>query len=90
MQTQIGSDECILLLLKNNKVPNVPNNLLDRRIDSFVCYKLGVKVKTKDVLSFWETNGNSKNIGKYNLPMTEWQYELSYIHLSELYKETNS
>jgi hypothetical protein len=36
MQIQIGSDECILWLRKNNKVPNVPNNLLGRRIGTLI------------------------------------------------------
>ena len=89
---RIGADELILWLRKNEKAKNVPNDEivgLGRKIHDLIVGELGGR-KVKDSFPCrWETNDEAKSIGKYDLPKTAAQYEISVNQLANLYNRIN-
>lgn len=89
---RIGADEIILWLRKNGKAENVPNDEitgLGRRIYNLIVDELG-GLKVEDSFPCrWETTDDAQSIGKYNLPKTAAQYEISVNQLANLYNRLN-
>lgn len=81
----IGSDELILWLRKNDKAANVSNEKLGKEIREII-ENLGGELLEQDVPSQW---GNDKNVDRYMLPKTAAQYRIGFERASELYSELN-
>lgn len=89
MQIFIGADEIILWLRKNRKALNIPNdgtNGLGQLIHEMIVNQLGGKKIADNSPSYWAHLNNDLNIGKYNLPKTSAQYEISTKKLSMLFE----
>jgi len=85
---KLGADELILWLRKNEKAVSVPNDGahgLGRRIYDLIISLGGDKI-ANDKPSYWESEDNSKNIGRFALPKTSDQYEIDVKLLSKIYE----
>ncbi len=84
----IGADELILWLRKNNIAINTPNDEiqgLGHKIHDIIVTQLkGEKIEDNSQ-TFWANTDNDKNIGKLKLPKSSAQYLLDFDKISELY-----
>jgi len=92
MIIQIGADELILWLRKNEKAKKVHNTKLGRMICDKICDELaGKKIPGMDNHpAYWSTETGSKNIDDDNLPQTAEQYEIDTSKMDKLYEWLNT
>ena len=89
---EIGADELILWLRKNNKAVDIPNDEaqgLGMKIYELIVTKLGGTKLSEREEAHWANLVNDKNVGKYDLPKSAAQYEINSSKLEELYVTLN-
>ena len=82
----IGADELILWLRKNNFHSNIGNKELGKKIRNIICNDLHGALTDEDQPAFWANDNNDKNINEYLLPKTAAQYQLNENNLNDLYR----
>jgi hypothetical protein len=86
MQINIGTDELILWLRKNNKAIGVENIVLGRRIIGLIT-KLGGLPITEDFPSIWANDLSDVALTRLGIPKTSEQYKIDTSILPKIYEE---
>lgn len=84
----IGADELILWIRKNNIATDTPNDEiqgLGHKIHDIIVTQFSGKKIDDNSQAYWANTDNDKNIGKLKLPKTSAQYLIDFNKLSELY-----
>ena len=84
----IGADELILWLRKNNIARNTPNDEihgLGHKIHDIIVTQLNGRKIEENSQAYWANTDDDKNIGKLKLPKTSAQYLIDFNRLSALY-----
>jgi len=80
---EIGTEEIIYWLRKNEIHKSVSNEILGKKIRQII-EDLGGTLLRKDTISRWD---NTKNVDRFDLPKTSAQYEIDFANLSDLYNQ---
>lgn len=88
MKINIGADELILWLRKNDKASGVTNEILGRKIVDLIYQLQGKKTIDNQDCAWSKDDVNS--IGEYKLPKTSAQYEIDREQLSNIYTEIST
>ena len=89
MKLNIGADELILWLRKNNNANNETTKHLGLKIRKLIEH-LGGSLKVHDETCYWNTEEILESIDEKKLPMTPSQYIIESSKLNDLYIELSS
>lgn len=82
----IGADELILWLRKNNIATTIPNDQihgLGVKINHLIISLGGTQLYDKS--SYWDNQSTASNIGQFQLPQTAAQYSITTDKLEKLF-----
>jgi hypothetical protein len=86
MEINIGADELILWLRKNERAVDIDNATLGRRIIKLI-QDSGGKLEKEDHPSIWADDLNPVAADRLAIPMTSAQYKVDSKKLPEIYEE---
>jgi hypothetical protein len=86
----IGADEIILWLRKNDKAVGKINDDLGKDICKVICDGLGGRKIADDQPSYWDCSAGAKNISPTELPKTAEQYAIDPGKLPQLFSTLNA
>jgi hypothetical protein len=86
MQINIGADELILWLRKNNKAIGIENIVLGRKIADLII-KLGGLPIVDSFLSIWANDLSDVALARLRIPKTSEQYKIDTALLPKIYEE---
>jgi hypothetical protein len=86
MQINIGADELILWLRKNNKAIEVENAVLGRKIIGLITNLGGLPIKENHP-SIWANDMSDDAMARLGLAKTSEQYEINTTILPNIYDE---
>ncbi len=84
MIINIGADEIILWLRKNQKANSVTTQMLGIQIKKLIL-ELNGSLVIYDQQCFWDTDPSLSSIDKFKLPMTASQYQIDSSKLEDLF-----
>lgn len=90
---QIGADELILWLRKNEKAENISNDEiqgLGRKIYNLIVHELSGEKVIDNHPSYWANLIGDKNVEKFNLPKTSAQYKINIKNIGKLYESISN
>ena len=85
MKINIGADELILWLRKNQKAIGVENAVLGRRIIDLITKLGGLPIK-ENHLSYWANDLSDVAMAQLKIPKTSEQYEIDTALLPKIYE----
>jgi hypothetical protein len=85
MQIDIGADELILWLRKNNKAVGDENMALGRRISDLIL-GLGGKLIKENHPSIWAGDLSDEAMARLGIPKTSGQYQIDTALLPDIFK----
>jgi len=85
MQINIGADELILWLRKNQKADGIQNSVLGLKISGLIT-DLGGQPETENHRSTWADGMSDVAMNRLGLPITSEQYKIDTTILPKIYE----